>query len=698
MNKTPTKVPGMDPDTDVIDKSVIPGVPEAEINPGLQERSALKSMAARVLMLTSLALAGIGCAGGINNGGANSGGFSSDSSERGSAVPTVRNPALRDGGVVGDGVDGGDGVPKLNALSLPSLEDLLSDPIFLEMAEEMSTAQEVLVFQLADKFALRYVEERVLPALGLNARQMEVALAVVRGKNFAGATKEGERLAFITLSHLKEGLSRAMISNMIGPESVESRGFNALEVAELNIGVQIADAIGQWYKKWEFEAHDMERSEDRHAAGFVSQWHIVKGDEESGYKEVPYKEIFPEEYAEIGGLLTKMIDDLSDLQGQVLAGDLDIPLENIEAKLKFYTSWKVAHEATEVEGLEGLWREVDTNYVLQLGKNGRIVILFPIETGYGANKSGRIPEYSARVEVIAAEGEDPVGDGIKARQSAIEDDLPELLAGLDMAIENTRGIKAPLLTYFAIRAGLEDVFEIAGQSLPNDEVVVAKVGRLNTMNTIVMNGRVEEGKIIFRKMFGDQYDKELSCINIDDVLVDVAVHEMSHAIGDNGNFIVSAHRNALEEWKSNATDWVLRLGDEDYSEDQLRGAFMAELLSAMRYTQREKEASQNVYFEGWQFFMKTAQEVGLIEVSEAGEWSLDLAGDKLRTFAEEVKDQWLELQEIYEDMNVAKRDGDESSAAKAQARLDAFGAKHVVPTAFIEALRDLFAKMSEEAA
>lgn len=562
---------------------------------------------------------------------------------------------------------------RMASLVAPPIDELLADSLATEMAEEIETAHEVQVFRTADKFALRYMRERVVPSLGLDKRQKIVADMILDRKNAANAVKGEERAAFIRFSHVQEMISRRLINHMLGEESKESRGFTALEVAELKLGVEIGEAIDDWYMKWEVTGHDIPKIEDRQESGFTSKWHLVKGNTVDGFSEIPYSKIFPDDHANIARLLQKIIMLLESLEGT------GVDEKALGSKLAYYQEWLKAHLTSDVEGLLELWDEVEGKYALQLG---RMIAIHPIEEGYGTNETGMIPQFSLRFKLGDGESEDPVTTGIKAKQRDMQNQLPALLEGMEGACDSLRKTEAPPLTYFAIKSGLELVMEIAGQSLPNRATVRDKVGTLATINPDAMAKRIMEAQVLFKRLFGNKYDDILGQIDLDEVVVNVGVHEMGHPVGDQLVFKPSAHRNALEEWKASATEWALMHLDEDYTNEQFKTAFVVEILHAMRYTQKREEGSGKPYYGGWQYFMKTAQELGLIKES-GGEWNVDFDPAKIRAFAETVTKQWVSLHAIYEAGRIAQTNDDAERLAAAQADLDTLGANVVVETPFI---------------
>lgn len=571
------------------------------------------------------------------------------------------------------------GLSKMSAFALPSTEELMASDVGLEMREKIASAAELTVFQTADEFALRYMKEVVIPALGLDDRQQQAAVRVVERKNFS-SVKPDERQAFMQLSHQQERISHMLIKYMIGPDNVESRGFRPLETAELHNGMAIAEEMDQLYMKWEKEKHDIAATADREARGFKSRWHYVKGSEETGYGEVPYSEVFPEEHARISELLGKMVDELIALR---VEGEED---PDLESKIKLYQAWKAAHDTSDAHAVADAWTKAEIAYTQQ---QGRIITITPQEYGYAANETGIIPEISLRFKLGA--GENPMAVGIRAKKEQMQNDLPAVFADMPHAQQSVSKIPLPELSYFAVNGGSNLVFQVAGQALPNTDRIRNEYGSVTTTNAETMRKRIEEAKSLFREIFGSKFDAELDAIDMDEVIVNVGVHEMGHNVGDKDTFRTSLQRNGMEEWKASATEWALMHMDASLTDEQLRSAMLAEILHAMRYTEKRDDPTSKPYYTGWLYFMKTAQELGIIQ--QSGEaFDLDLSPEKVKAFAATINQQWLDLQGLYEDAKTASLAKDDVALAAAQTRADSLYAQQLVETPFIKATQEICAR------
>lgn len=573
------------------------------------------------------------------------------------------------------------GLSKMAILGAPSIDELMATDLAREMAERIETASELGVFQTADEFAMRYLKETVIPSLGLDQRQNEAAIMVVERKNLS-LVKPEERQAFMNLSYVQEKISRYLIQHMIGSENVESRGLKPFEVAEIRTGMEIAEEMDHWYTKWEKEGHDIPATSDREAQGFKSRWHYVKGSAEDGYQEVSYSETFPEEHAKISTLLGKMISELTALRAETDGKAAD---PELESKIQLYEKWKKAHDTSDVEAVADAWEQVEIAYTQQ---KGRIITITPQEYGYGANETGIIPEISLRFKLGEALGENPMAAGIRNKRQQIQKDLPAIFADMPNAAEDIAKVPVPELAYFAVNGGSNLVFQIAGQALPNTAKIRNEYGSVTTTNAEVMRKRIEEAKVLFREMFGPKFDAELAAMDMDEVIVNVGVHEMGHNIGDKDVFRTSLARNAMEEWKASATEWALMHMDQTLTDEQLRSAVLAEILHAMRYTEKRNDPTSKPYYNGWLSFMKTAQELGIIKNDE-GAFDLDLAPEKVKLFAATVKQQWLELQAVYEQGKAAKIAKDDVALGAAQTRAETLYARDLVETPFITATQEI---------
>lgn len=544
---------------------------------------------------------------------------------------------------------------QLTALTAPTIEELLADPLWSEFQEKIWEASEDTVFAVADDFALRYMLERIIPKLP--KKQQEAARMVIEYTNFAG-TKD-QRLGFIGLSHVHQQISRRLILHMIEGDQFRDRGFNKLEALELTHGIAIADAMDEIYMKWEFMDHDLPDSADRERRGLTNKWALVRdtgllaADENPAHKEVSYKKLFPAEYERIIQSLDEL---LASLEGLENPAGISTPLHlsrraaTVSAKIQYYQSLRDAFALDDLEAMQAAWLKADELYIDQVGPDGsnRLVTIHPIETGYGANATGIIPQYSLRFRLGA---ESPLIQKIEAARIEMQKRLPDLLAECPKACEQLQAItKCPILYYFAVNSGIDLVFAAAGQTLPNEREIIDRRGTLTTVSPHTMAKRISESGQLFRGLFStDQHDL-LKTIISDDLIVGVSEHEMGHSILTHHVFAsdMEGKRDAIEEWKASGTEWALIHANRDQlTDEQLIGAFVSDICQAMRYIQRRKDPSQRPYYGSYQFFMKLAQEAGVLTKEESG-WRLNINREKLLGFFESVTKKWVELIGIYE--------------------------------------------------
>src|SRR3989339_228763 len=203
---------------------------------------------------------------------------------------------------------------QLATITTPSTNDLLKDPLANEFKEAMEKAQEDGIFEVADKFADRYMFERIVPTLPEQLR--EAARMVIEFTNFTKVPAEYMD-QFTILSQVHQSISRQLISHMISsPEN--TRGFNRIERTELTHGVAIANAMDNIYRKWANTKHSISDTKEREKRGFKSPHHIVRETPANPTQdplfwpdtEVSYKELFAEEYERMDTALDGLIEDL----------------------------------------------------------------------------------------------------------------------------------------------------------------------------------------------------------------------------------------------------------------------------------------------------------------------------------------------------------------------------------------------------
>jgi len=101
--------------------------------------------------------------------------------------------------------------------------------------------------------------------------------------------------------------------------------------------------------------------------------------------------------------------------------------------------------------------------------------------------------------------------------------------------------------------------------------------------------------------------------------------------------------------KASATEFALQAQSLDkLSTDELEGEFAGNVCQALRYVQQREKAGPKLYYKAYLAFMKTAQDVGLLTKGEDGKWTINRSREKFAALAERIRDQWIELQGIYE--------------------------------------------------
>ncbi|MFA6521056.1 MAG: hypothetical protein WCT53_01590 [Candidatus Gracilibacteria bacterium] len=587
----------------------------------------------------------------------------------------------------------------LATLTAPTIEELLADPVISEFAEQMETANKEGVFMVADEAAQAYMLRNVVSQLPPD--QQEAARMVITTVNFGKVPKTpGQRPLFINLSLVHQRISRMLIANMLneedsGSETKESRGFSKLEQLELKAGIAMANATDDIYIEWESRNHAITDPAERIQRGFTSKWHVVEesdeGDGEKTYAEKPYKEIWPKQYGEIDKALEELNAELYTMYHRCQTTNRDpetgTSADMLYTKMSFYIRLREAYAEADKSKLPEVWLSVDKAFVHQ---DGDLRSVHPMEDGYGVNETGVIPEQSMRYFLP----DHPANAAILESKREILERFPALLAGNEKSTHDLDLVKRvdARIAHYVIRSGLEIVFKIAGHNIPNEKSVRNHDGINAFIDPGTVAQRLEESKPLVREFFGQEIDDPLKVnewatdiddllkeMSTDDALTEVAVHEMGHNIGNRDPFKENRSMvNAIEEWKATAATFALQSSknSEELTDEHLRSTFTAFLCQFFRYAQRREEGSQKPYYGADKFFIKTAQDQGLIMGGDVGgeneKWILDLSREKLLGFANAVKDQWLELQQIY--------------SSEDQSAIDAFTAKNIVDTDFSKAV------------
>lgn len=306
---------------------------------------------------------------------------------------------------------------------------------------------------------------------------------------------------------------------------------------------------------------------------------------------------------------------------------------------------KDAYAETDPKLLPQKWLAVDAAFVFQ---GGNLRAVHPIEDGYAKNDTGAIPEQSLRYFMP----EHPANARIQELKQFIVERFPEILSGNEGAMASLPVVERvdARMAYYAVRSGMEIVFKIAGHNIPNEESVRRDCGVNAFIDPDTMAGRIEEGKALFRQFFGAEASALLTQVNMDNVFAEIAVHELGHNIGNRGVFQENPKGvGAVEEWKATATTYVTQSlrGEEQLTDEYLRGTFLSFLCQTFRYAQRREEGSQRPYFGADKIFTNTALGCGCFVMAPDGQWLLHLTRENLLQYMDDITEKWLELQRIY---------------------------------------------------
>lgn len=526
----------------------------------------------------------------------------------------------------------------LESITPPSVEELLAFVDSIDKREALESAEHLNVFLTADILAREYMLNKIIPEL--TEEDQENAQMVIRTVNFGKVSKE-KRPQFIQLAMVHQNVSRMFIKHVIN-KTEKQGGFSQLERSELFTGISMADATDAIYRRWEFNNHVIEDSKDRKEQGFTSPWHMVI-EEEGENVELPYKELYAAEYKEITQALNQMVVYLDGLRQAKAAGNPkydDIPEELIASKLDMYTALYDAYSETDEEKLRELWLKVDKAFVHQ---GGSLHTVHPMETGYGANVTGMIPEQSLRY-LMPNHPSNSLVDERKAKALAV---LEKTFEDFPEAQDKVKIIEAlnVYMTYYAIRSGLELVFKIAGHNVPNEEDVRTNDGVVIHMDPDTMTGRLEEAKDLFKDVFPSDLHDLVEDVSLDETLAEMAMHELGHNLFNHNVF--EDPNAGLEEWKASALNHVIYTEeDEQFSDEQLQKSVISNICQALRYIQRGHEASQKPYYQAFCAFIKTAQDAEVL-VKSGDNWTLDLSREKIQDYHGKVADQWLNVLHMY---------------------------------------------------
>ncbi len=527
---------------------------------------------------------------------------------------------------------------QMNALTVPSVDEILRDPLLQEMIEEMETADYYHVFEIANAIAEKYMLERIVPKLPSD--KQNAARMVVSYVNYA-KVPESEKTAFLRLSSIYQAVSRAVILHALRDnEQAESKGFSTLEATELRGTVEAGGIMDEMFIKWQGMRHDCDEK-TRAELGFTSRWHMTKEDSQGGFMEVPYQEFMQQEYNDANFVLGHLVDELKKLEGNP-----KVDQELLAAKIDYYNKFIDALGTKDTLLVHKAWEAAERAFVRQANFHGnRVIPTHSQEWGYAVNESGIAPELTVKVIVP-----DHPSDALKAEALRdVKTKLPALIQDLPKALAGIENIQAKGVTtvYPAIQSGSQLDFETAGQNLPNHENVRLEEGVVSNMSPNVMIKRLREaGETLFVHFFPREL---LDKVDYNQVLADVSKHEMGHNVGDRKVFREGRDVQGCEEWKASGPEFALAsINAESLSDDELIGFVVSQIAQAMRYVQKRKEASQYPYYLSYLSFMREAQNAGVLQNTSGNNWNFNGDRAALLGFINTVKDQWVEVQHIYE--------------------------------------------------
>lgn len=563
------------------------------------------------------------------------------------AAPEVPVEAVDADNAVPSIADGEGSLLQMTALTMPTATEVLEDPIMKEMAEQIESADYYHVFEVANAIAVRYMVERVITKLPEDKRK--AAEMVVTYVNYSNVP-QGEKSAFLQLAAAYQTVSRIVMTNMLGEtaEEAEAKGFTVLEAAELKGDAELAGIMDDMFIKWQGMRHACSE-EKRAELGFTSRWHMTVEDGQDGYMEAPIQDFMPKEYNDANFVIGHLIDELNELKGNP-----KVDQKLLALKLDFYENLGKAMNTTDVKEVDSAWEATERTFVRQANAPGnRIVSTHSQEWGYAGNSSGIGPELTVKVIV-------PNHPSDLAKAEALRDvkeKLPSLLVGMPKALSgiDSIGMEGVTTVYPAIQSGAQLDFESAGQNLPNHFNVRDDEGVVSNMSPNVLMKRLKEaGETLFVNFLPKEL---LAKVDYNEALADIARHEMGHNIGDRTPFREGRDVQGCEEWKASGTEYALaHLNAESLSDDALIGFVVSQVAQGMRYAQKRNEASQYPYYLSYLSFVREAQNAGILQCGEDGQWSFDGDRAKLMQYIDTVKDQWVELEGIYESADQAKHD------------------------------------------
>lgn len=567
--------------------------------------------------------------------------------EQGAAAPEIPVEATDADSVVPTIADGKGSLLQMTALTMPTANEVLEDPIMQEMAEQIESADYYHVFEVANAIAVRYMVERVIPKLPEDKRK--AAEMVVTYVNYSNVP-QSEKTAFLQLAAAYQTVSRIVMTNMLGEtaEEAEVKGFTVLEATELKGDAELAGVMDDMFIKWQGMRHACSE-EKRAELGFTSRWHMTVEDGQGGYREVAIQEFMSNEYSDANFVILILIDELNDLKGNPKVDQSLLAL-----KLDFYDKLLKAMNTTDVKEVDAAWEATERAFIRQANAPGnRIVSTHSQEWGYAGNSSGIGPELTVKVIM-------PNHPSDLAKAEALRDvkeKLPSLLVGMPKALSGIYSIGADGVTtvYPAIQAGAQLDFESAGQNLPNHNTVRDEEGVVSNMSPNVLDKRLKEaGETLFAHFLPKEL---LDKIDYNQALADIARHEMGHNIGDRTPFREGRDVQGCEEWKASGTEYALAfLNAETLSDDALIGFVVSQIAQGMRYAQKRNEPSQYPYYLSYLSFVREAENAGILQNGEDGKWSFNGDRANLIRYINTVKDQWVELEGIYESVNKSALD------------------------------------------
>lgn len=477
----------------------------------------------------------------------------------------------------------------------------------------------------------------------------------------AGLSTDTHRKLFQVVSK-KEELARQLILRELVKEGV-AFGLKPYEVDVLKATCEIAGSYDELGMKWRntVEGVDPDGIGNTHAAelGLTNPYTVIVGTDETGFKEIPWIERFPE--------VIEISNHWEELAKKLQTVRKDDP--EAQKMATYFAAYATALRSTDPkEQAIEKWRDVDRSWMRIDAESAAIHPVGSREYGYYDPNGIRVfPDMRLMIRV------ESVGGEVRATRDALRKYMKTRFGSFHVfqATENALQTVQMFPGADVVLSGSLD-FAPAGQNLPNDEVVGHEMGTKVFVNPDTSLIRWESSRATARNVFS----KDTNLIDgVDPIKNGVSVRLAGHEYGEPlfqtekakevlGSEDLTLHNEDLADGSVGSIIRA-RVADGELTQQDALNHAVNHLSIYMRHVKAIRGQSEvRPYYVGQTLQgLRRMLSSGFIAKDPDGAWRIK--AENLDKYFDMVEDDFKQQVQIHEDAHNAHTDEEKKSAQQA---------------------------------